>query len=181
VSLLERRHPELASARARAGAANAVVTIARRAVFQGVAVTLAGGFGAAPNQVDVGAGLALPLPIVDRGQTTIPAARARAREAKAQVDVVLVPALARLAGVRREVEQRRQALADYRARGVTSGDEMLTEAQAGYVAGRFSVLELADAYRAYREARLREIELGASARQAEVDLGRVVGHSLRNP
>jgi outer membrane protein TolC len=74
---------------------------------------------------------------------------------------------------------RRTALADYQRRAVASGDEMLGEAQAGYLAGRFSVLELADAYGAWRDARLRAIDLAAAARQAEVDLSREVGTPLR--
>jgi outer membrane protein TolC len=56
---------------------------------------------------------------------------------------------------------------------------MLQEAQAGYLAGRFSVLELADAYGAWRESRLRALDLAAAARQAEIELGRQVGKSLR--
>lgn len=82
--------------------------------------------------------------------------------------------------MQQEITRRKTALADFQARGVTSGEEMLNEARAGYVAGRFSVLELADAYRAFRDARLREIALGAGARQAEVDLGRVLGKPLRD-
>jgi hypothetical protein len=58
---------------------------------------------------------------------------------------------------------------------------MLVEAQAGYLAGRFSVLELADAYGAWRDARLRALELAAATRQAEIDLSRVVGVRLATP
>ena len=60
-----------------------------------------------------------------------------------------------------------------------SGDEMLREAQAAYLAGRFSVLELADAYAAWREARMRALNLAAAARRAEIDLGRELGKPLR--
>jgi outer membrane protein TolC len=56
---------------------------------------------------------------------------------------------------------------------------MLQEAQAGYLAGRFSVLELADAYGAWRESRLRAVDLATTARQTEVELGRTIGKSLR--
>jgi hypothetical protein len=40
------------------------------------------------------------------------------------------------------------------------------------------VLELADAYGAWRDARLRAVELAASARQSEIDLARAVGVRL---
>jgi len=176
---LQRHRPDLAAARARASAAEAYVSVARRSVFSGLSVNVAGGFGAAPQQVDLGGGLALALPFVNRGQGAIPAAQARAREATADVDAIAVPASARVRGIQREILRRRQALADYQARGVTSNEEMLNEAQAGYLAGRFSILELADAYRAFRDARLREISLGQAARQAEIDLGRALGAPLR--
>ncbi|MET0284043.1 MAG: hypothetical protein ABW352_06220 [Polyangiales bacterium] len=51
-------------------------------------------------------------------------------------------------------------------------------ALAAYLAGRFSVLELADAYGAWRDARLRAVELAAAARQSEIDLAQAVGVRL---
>jgi cobalt-zinc-cadmium efflux system outer membrane protein len=178
LAFLDRSRPDLVAARARAASAEAAVRVSRRNVFPGVNVTLAGGYGAGPRQVDVGFNLSVPLPVIDHGQGAIPAAQARADEAHAEVDALRVPAMLRIQGMQQEVSQLKRALAEYRARGVASGEEMLNEAQAGYLAGRFSVLELADAYRAWREARLREIALGASARQAEVDLGRELGRPL---
>jgi len=88
-------------------------------------------------------------------------------------------ALCRGPGGQRYRLARQKALEDYTQRAVASGDEMLEEAQAGYLAGRFSVLELADAYGAWRESRLRAVDLAAAARQAELDLGRALGKSLR--
>jgi cobalt-zinc-cadmium efflux system outer membrane protein len=180
LSWLAASRPDLEAARQRALSAEAQVQVARRGVWPGLSVSALGGFGAAPGQLEVGVGLATPLPLVDRGQGTIPAAQARARQALAYRDSVLVPAGARVRGMHAEVRARRRAFEEYTRRAVASGDEMLSEAQAGYLAGRFSVLELADAYAAWRDGRLRALDLAASARQAEVELGREVGRSLRD-
>jgi cobalt-zinc-cadmium efflux system outer membrane protein len=169
----------LQAARERASSAELQISTAKRNVMPGIGVNVNGGYGAAPHQWDVGVGFSLPMPVIDRGQGTIPAARARAHQAEAYVNAVLVPAALRIRAMHLEVVTRRNALSAYLTLGVTSGDEMLTEAQAGYVAGRFSVLELADAFRAWRDARLRLIELATAARQAEIDLGRTVGRPLR--
>ncbi|MFT3924881.1 MAG: TolC family protein [Myxococcales bacterium] len=176
---MQARRPDVAAARAREAAAKTGIGVAQRSVFPGLEVGLAGGYGAASKQVDFGALVSLPLPVVNVGQGAIPAAKARAREAAADVDAIVVPASERIDGIQHEVLRRRQALKEYQARGVASNEEMLNEAQAGYVAGRFSILELADAYRAFRDARLREIALGQSARQSEIDLGRELGRPLR--
>ena len=83
--------------------------------------------------------------MVDRGQGSVRAAEKRALQAQAYQAAVRTPAAARIGGMRQEVEARQRALEDYTKRADVAGDEMLQEAQAGYLAGRFSVLELADA------------------------------------
>lgn len=180
LSLLASTRPDLEAARQRAASAQANIDASRRSIWPGLAVNVVGGFGAAPGQQDVGVGLSVPLPIVNRGQGLVWGAEARAEQAARYVDAVLVPARARVEGLREQVLARRRALADYAQRAVASGDEMLQEAQSGYLAGRFSVLELADAYSAWRSARLRALELAATARQAEVALSREVGVVLRD-
>jgi cobalt-zinc-cadmium efflux system outer membrane protein len=181
LEILAQHRPDVEAAKSRARAAEADVSVAKRSVWPGFALSALGGFGAAPGQVDVGVGLAVPVPVLDRGQGAIPAAEARARRALAYRDAVLIPASARLAGMHAEITARRAALEEYTKAAVASGDEMLREAQAGYLAGRFSVLELADAYGAWRESRLRALNLAAAARNAEIDLGRELGKPLRAP
>lgn len=175
LQLAERERPDLEAARQRKAAAEAQLSAAKRGVWSGVGLSALGGFGAAPRQIDVGVGLSSSLPVIDRGQGSIPAAEARARQAEAYRAAVLAPAAQRIAGRRREVDARQRALEDYTQRADVASDEMLAEAQAGYLAGRFSVLELADAYAAWRESRLRALDLAAAARHAEVELGREVG------
>jgi cobalt-zinc-cadmium efflux system outer membrane protein len=178
VELLLTKRPDLAAARQRAAAAAQSVEATRRTVWSGLTLSALGGFGNSQGQVDVGVGVAVPLPVVDHGQGMVPAAEARARQAQAQVDALLVPARNRLYGMHAEVLTRRRAYDEYVGRAVASGDEMLKEAQAGYLSGRFSVLELVDAYVSWRDSRLRAVDLAAAARNAEVDLSRTLGVRL---
>jgi outer membrane protein, heavy metal efflux system len=181
VELLASRRPDFEAARQRAASARANIVAAKRQVWSGLGLNVNGGFGAGPQQVDVGVGLSAALPVVDRGQGSVTAAQQRSLEAQSYLDGIITPARELVFGIHAEVEARRHALARYLGRAVASGDEMLTEAQAGYLAGRFSVLELADAYGAWRDARLRAVDLAAATRQAEIDLARAVGVRLAAP
>ncbi|HEX5659416.1 MAG TPA: TolC family protein [Polyangiales bacterium] len=178
VETLAARRPDFEAARQRAATAAANIEVSKRLVWPGVGLNVNGGFGAGPQQVDVGVGLTVALPVIDRGQGSVAAAQQRSAEATAYLDGVITPARELVYGVHAEVMARRHALERYLARAVASGDEMLVEAQAGYLAGRFSVLELADAYGAWRDARLRAVELAAATRQSEIDLARAVGVRL---
>ncbi|MDB4985576.1 MAG: transporter [Myxococcaceae bacterium] len=178
VDILVKRRPDLEAARQRAEAAKVAISSTRRAVWPGMSISAIGGFGNAPGQVDVGVGVSVPLPVVDYGQGIIPGAQARALQAQANYDAVLIPARLRIYGMHQEVVTRRRAYEEYIGRAVASGDEMLKEAQAGYLSGRFSVLELVDAYVAWRDSRLRAVDLAAAARNAEVELSRTIGARL---
>jgi cobalt-zinc-cadmium efflux system outer membrane protein len=167
--------PDVRAATLRAAAADAAISVARRSVFPGVALQLAVGYGASPGQVDLGVGLTVPLPFVDRGQGSIPAAVARAASSRAFAGGLLALETPRLRGVFAEAQQRRAALAGFREVAPASSTEALTEAQAGYTNGRFSVLELADAYGSWRDAQQREIDLLEAVRQAELAVARVAG------
>ncbi|MDB4973618.1 MAG: outer rane efflux protein, partial [Myxococcaceae bacterium] len=175
---LLKKRPDLEAARQRAAAAKATIEATRRSVWSGMSVSAIGGFGNSPGQLDFGVGATVPLPVVDHGQGIIPAARARAAQALANYDAVWVPARLRIYGMHEEVVTRRRAYDEYVGRAVASGDEMLKEAQAGYLSGRFSVLELVDAYVSWRDSRLRAVDLAAAARNAEVDLSRTIGARL---
>ena len=149
------------------------MSAARRAVFPGVGVQLVAGYGASPGQVDLGVGLTVPLPVVDRGQGSIAAAEGRADAARATATGLLALETERLRGAFAVMTLRRDALATFRASASGATEEALAEARAGYSNGRSNVLDLADAYSAWSQTRLREVDLLEAARQAEINLARV--------
>ena len=173
--------PDVVAAMQRAQAADAQVTVARRSVLPGF--TLRGGlyFGSTPGEVGGTVSVGVPLPLLDRGQGSISAALARSEAAHAIADAALLQATQRVRAAWDEAARRKQTLTEYLQTGVTQSQGMVQEAEAGYRAGKLSVLELVDAYVAKRDARLRSIELANDARQAQVRLQRAIqaGASLR--
>jgi cobalt-zinc-cadmium efflux system outer membrane protein len=170
---------DLVALRHRADSALATISATRRGVFPGFTLQLGGGIGASPGQRDLSVGVIAPIPIVDRGQGAVPASRARASAARELEYALLSPAELELAGAYASASQRRAALDAYKRATESTSEEMITQAQAGYLAGHFSVLELVDAYESLRDAYTRAIDLAQAARSAEVDVGRLIGASLR--
>ena len=166
--------PDIVSIRQRAKAAEAQVTVARRNVLPGF--SLRGGvyFGTTPGEFGGMVGVGVPLPIIDRGQGAVSAALARAEVANAIADALTLQATQRVRAFHDETQRRRENFRQYQETGVTLSHGMVQEAEAGYRAGKLSVLELVDAYVAKRDARLRAIELANDARLAEIRLRRAV-------
>jgi cobalt-zinc-cadmium efflux system outer membrane protein len=172
------RRPDLAAARARKEAAETGLALARREVFPGVGLRVAAGFGQGPGQVDVGAGVSVPLPVLSRGQGFIDRARAETRAAENVARGLSVAAEQRLRAVYEAARQRRDVSTRFVEMSTEAADALHRQAQAGYQNGRLSVLELADASFSVRDMRLRDLELARAARTAELDLRHVVevGH-----
>lgn len=170
---VQKERPDVRAAQNRAKAAEAQVAVARKAVQPGFGLRGGVAYGNTQNQeFDIVVGINLPLPINDRGQGTIVAALARAESANFAVDAIALQAVQRVRSAYNEFVRRRLAHADYHERGVFKSLGMVTEAEAGYRAGKLSVLELVDAYVAKRDSRLRAVDLAASAHLAEVKLRR---------
>jgi cobalt-zinc-cadmium efflux system outer membrane protein len=176
---------DLVAASAREREAEWLVSVARRSVFQGITLSAGVAVGAynplqatpqgLPPEVDATLGVTLPLPFVDRGQGTIPAAQARQTARNELFHAIAVSAAQRLASAYREAMQRRDALDRYVASGAASSVGMLREAEAGYRQGRLQVLDLVDAYVSVRDAQLRIVTLAHDARMAEIAMWRAAG------
>ncbi|WP_394825848.1 TolC family protein [Pendulispora albinea] len=165
---------DLRAAQYRAESARQAIASAQRSVFPGIGVRLGAGYGQAPNQTDLGVGIVVPLPLVDRGQGLVPAARARAEANDALADAIVVAARERLNAAHAELLRRRETLEKYRAEMRVISLGMRSEAEAGYREARLSVLELVDAYQSFHDARLKMIELAVNASLAEVAVRRVL-------
>jgi cobalt-zinc-cadmium efflux system outer membrane protein len=123
-------------------------------------------------------GLSLSIPIFDRGQgdTARALAEQRAAEADARSLENQVPAAVRLAHetLVRRVAQAQQFATSQLARL----DQLLKTAETAYREGDASVVELLDAHRTARDARLRDLELRRDAKLAELDLRLALGRPL---
>ena len=124
---------------------------------------------------DTGAvlGLGFTIPLFDRGQGLRGVAAAEAAFLRVRRDALARQAAAGAEAAYARVVARREAEARYAAAG--NPEELVTIARAAYEGGEMRILELLDAYRTALAVRLRTLELHASARKAEADLGRVLG------
>ena len=165
---------DLRAARHRAEGARQEISSAERSVFPGFGLRLGAGYGQAPNQTDLGVGIVVPLPVVDRGQGAVPAARARAEVNDAVADAILISAREHLIAAHAELVRRRETLEKYRTETRVISVGMRSEAEAGYREARLSVLELVDAYQSFHDARVKVIDLATSASLAEVGVRRVL-------
>ncbi len=115
-------------------------------------------------------GVALPLPLFDRGQGEAARAEARRELAEARRAALLHAAQSRLSGALEAVSGRRERLARHRAEVLARAEELRRIAMAAYRGGSAELLVLVDAERASREARLTAIELAVAVVEAETDL-----------
>jgi cobalt-zinc-cadmium efflux system outer membrane protein len=119
----------------------------------------------------------IALPLFDRARPERLAADARLRQARAEVDVLRRGLRAEIEARREVVVQRREAAAGYRRASADVAD-IERIAQVSYDAGERGILELLDAHRTAVAARLRQAQLDADARAAEIELEYVSGWEL---
>ncbi len=118
------------------------------------------------------------LPIFDYNQSDHAVAEARANQARARAEAFHVAIRAEIAALRATVVTRRAAADSYRARAVDGAVVLEHIAQVSYDAGERTILELLDAYRIGAAARVRQANLDASVRQAEIELEFVSGWEM---
>lgn len=142
---------------------------------------VAGAKSSSAGQGDIGSviGVQFSIPLFDRGQPERARAQARASQAEAQEAAFRIALRAEIAGWRAAVIERRDAAARYRATAVSSAEQIGRIAQVSYEAGERGILELLDAYRTGSTARVRQIALDASVREAEIELEYVSGWEIR--
>jgi outer membrane protein, heavy metal efflux system len=175
---LQERRPDLVSARARVRSAEANVTASKRSVFPGIGISFGTIFGAAPGQLEMGGGITVPLPVIDRGQGQIPAAEARLRAAQAVEKSIVQPDQMLLPSLVGEIQRRILALRSYREQVRAVDRELLGEALAGYQRGKLNVLDLADAFSFWKDAQIRAIEVATHVRLSEAYLAFLLGDPM---
>ena len=120
----------------------------------------------------------LTLPLSNRGQTEAARTAATSGRLRADQDALRLR-------VEREVRRAyqvamltRQRARDYADSAAASGEALARIARLAYEEGERGILELLDAHRVALAGRLRGIDLLDDARQAEVELSRVVGNEV---
>jgi cobalt-zinc-cadmium efflux system outer membrane protein len=118
------------------------------------------------------------IPLFDRAGPERAAARARGRQARVEADVLRQTIRAQIAAWRAAVVERRAVAERHRATLAKGPGEIERIAQVSYEAGERGILELLDAFRTASTARVRQTELDAAVREAEIELEFVSGWEI---
>jgi cobalt-zinc-cadmium efflux system outer membrane protein len=120
----------------------------------------------------------LTVPLFDRAQPERAIAQARARQTQADAAVLRQTIRAQIAAWRAAVVERRDIAARHRAAITVGADQIERIAQVSYDAGERGILDLLDAHRTAASARVRQVELDAAVREAEIELEFVSGWEM---
>jgi len=118
------------------------------------------------------------IPLFDRGGPERAGAQARARQARAEAVALRQMIRAQISAWRTAVIERRALAERHRDALGTGTDRIARIAQVSYDAGERGILELLDAYRTASAVRLRQVELEAAVREAEIELEFVSGWEI---
>jgi len=124
--------------------------------------------------------LSVPLPVFNKGKTEVARFRAEAERTQARCQTLEQQIFAELNGAYSALELRRGAADEYRRGFETQGQRLEQIAQTGYQEGELGILGLLDAWRVSLQSKLKLLELDTAAKQAEIELERVVGEPVLN-
>jgi cobalt-zinc-cadmium efflux system outer membrane protein len=119
--------------------------------------------------------LTLPLPLFNRGTTEVQRFQAEETRARARRDVLAQQITAQVEGAYQTLLIRQRAADGYQKEISSRGADLTRIVQVAYQEGELGILELLDALRVSRQSQLRLLELQGAAREAEIELERVVG------
>jgi cobalt-zinc-cadmium efflux system outer membrane protein len=124
--------------------------------------------------------LSVPLPLFNRGKAEVARYQAETERAEFRRQAIELRISAEIDGARKTLELRRAVLSDYQHRVEGQGWQLERIARTAYQEGEIGILELLDAYRMNLKSRVRSLEFMSAAKQAEIDLERVVGAPVLN-
>lgn len=168
--VMEESRASLAVARSSEQAAVAAVEVVRRERWPLPIVNLGVAETRRQQSTSLVAGLAIEVPLFDRGQGKVERSLAEAEAAAAERRLAIAEAGAELGRATRVLAERRTALANFSHDVVSHLPTLRRMAEDAYRFGQGSIVELLDAGQARTEAELAHIELVASVAQAEIDV-----------
>ncbi|TXH04487.1 MAG: TolC family protein [Nevskiaceae bacterium] len=127
------------------------------------------------------ASLSLPLPLFNRNQGNIAAADARIAQSDAEREAAFLRLRSVLFGLYQEAVQARAQATALRDEAVPQAEQALTLTERGFVNGRFSFLELADAQRQVLDLRTQAITAFADAHRLDAEIERLTGQPVVAP
>lgn len=164
------RLPRVVAASKETDGAEARIVVAKRERWPTPVVGVGAQFTTDGYTLAANLGIALDLPLFDRGQGPIARAEAEAELAQHSRDVVLAEAQTELTRAKSSLALRRRALVSFEADVMARLPELRRMAEIAYTSGRGSVLDLLDALRTITETRLSELDQLEAAAVAHIEL-----------
>lgn len=121
------------------------------------------------------AGIAVGLPVFDRGAAEQARAAAARHQALAERGVLDWQVHGQRAVAWADLQARVRRARDYESSAVARVAQLLRRASVAYREGEAGLFEVLDAWRTSRDVRLRSLDLVQEAREAELDLWRALG------
>jgi cobalt-zinc-cadmium efflux system outer membrane protein len=118
------------------------------------------------------ASLSVPLPVFDRNQGNVAAARSGVQGAEARRNSVLANTQAEIANARAALDAAEARVAALEGSGIGQAREALRLAQLSYRAGKSSLIELLDAQQAYASTQGELIAARRARAEAQATLAR---------
>ncbi|MDW7711485.1 MAG: TolC family protein [Deferrisomatales bacterium] len=123
-------------------------------------------------------GVSIPLPLFDRNQGTIAAARSRAAQARAEERSALLQAKAALAAAHQKMSAARAEAGALRDDILPASKLALESAEYGYRAGKFGLLDVLDAQRTLVAVQEQYLEALRAFHRAASEMERLLGTSV---
>ncbi|MBI3211052.1 MAG: TolC family protein [Candidatus Solibacter usitatus] len=123
-------------------------------------------------------GVTIPIPSFNRGQAEVSKLQAEQTRAEAQRRALEHQIRAQVDGAYHVLQLRRESVENYRRELGSRNEELLKIAQTAYQEGEFGILELLDVFRLRRQSQQRLIELSAAAKEAQIELEKVMGSEV---
>lgn len=124
------------------------------------------------------AGLAVPLPVIDRNQGAIAAATSRRTEAERRRAAFLARQRAEFRAAYDAVRRTEISLRSLDGRIIPAAQSVFSATTAGYQAGKFSLIDLLDAQRTLFEAQIQGVEARSELTKALADLERLIARPV---
>lgn len=130
------------------------------------------------KQNGVFVGITVPIPSFNRGEAEVRRLQAEQSRVEAHRRALEHQVRAQVTGAYQAFNLRRQAIESYRQELSGRNEELLKIAQTAYQEGEVGILELLDVFRLQRQSQQRLIELGSAAKEAQIELERVMGRAV---
>ena len=123
-------------------------------------------------------GVTVSIPLFNKGQTEVARYSAEQERVAARMQILGQQIRAAVEGTLEAFNIRARTRDEYARELADTGPELITIATVAYQEGEIGILQLLDAYRTQRLAKLRMLDIHAAVKDARIELERVVGEEF---